>query len=108
MKKKRWMKRIASAVLTAAMVVSQIGVWNAGWGQEVVKAEEVYNWESTGFIDNGNFNTPVQKGVGEGVWDDYAPEWTISLDSWDNGSSCVGKWQSDERGRVLNLYTGTG
>lgn len=46
MKKKRWMKRIASAVLTAAMVVSQIGVWNAGWGQEVVKAEGTiyYEW----------------------------------------------------------------
>ena len=50
MKKKRWMKRIASAVLTAAMVVSQIGVWNAGWGQEVVKAEETNN-----YITNGNF-----------------------------------------------------
>lgn len=105
--KKKLVKRIASAVLTAAMVVSQIGVWNADWGTEVVKAEEVYNWESTGFIDNGNFNTPVQKGEGAGVWYDYAPEWTISLGSWDNESSCVGKWQSDERVGVLNLYNGT-
>ena len=59
MKKKRWMKRIASAVLTAAMVVSQIGVWNAGWGQEVVKAEEAYTWTSTEFINNGNFHWKI-------------------------------------------------
>ena len=57
MKKKRWMKRIASAVLTAAMVVSQIGVWNADWGQEVVKAEE------TNYVQNGDF-----EGTGVSPW----------------------------------------
>ena len=49
MRKKDWKKRVASAVLAAAMVVSQIGVWNAGVGLEVVKAEE------TNLITNGGF-----------------------------------------------------
>ena len=61
MKKKRWMKRIASAVLTAAMVVSQIGVWNAGAGQEVVKAEEII------YIANGGFeNESIDPWIVEG------------------------------------------
>ena len=51
MQKKGWKKRVVSAVLTAAMVVSQIGVWNAGWGLEVVKASE------TNYITNGDFPT---------------------------------------------------
>ena len=50
MRKKDWKKRVASAVLAAAMVVSQIGVWNAGVGLEVVKAEE------TNLITNGDFS----------------------------------------------------
>ena len=32
MRKKDWKNRVAGAVLAAAMVVSQIGVWNAGAG----------------------------------------------------------------------------
>ncbi|MDY5102406.1 MAG: glycosyl hydrolase 53 family protein [Agathobacter sp.] len=57
MRKKDWKNRVAGAVLAAAMVVSQIGVWNAGAGLEVVKAED------TNHITNGNFEdsneTPV-------------------------------------------------
>lgn len=63
MKKKRWMKRIASAVLTAAMVVSQIGVWNAGWGQEVVKAEEaIYNYITNGGFENDSIEPWIVAG----------------------------------------------
>lgn len=36
--RKRWKKRIASAVLAAAMVVTQVGVWN--YGKESVDAAE--------------------------------------------------------------------
>ena len=50
MRKKDWKNRVAGAVLAAAMVVSQIGVWNAGAGLEVVKAE------STNYITNGDFD----------------------------------------------------
>ena len=83
MRKKDWKNRVAGAVLAAAMVVSQIGVWNAGAGLEVVKAE------STNYITNGDFD-------GESLND-----WTFTCDNIVSHS--VAQWEGmQSKHLVLN------
>ena len=48
--RKTWQKRIVSLLMALAMVVTQIGVWNAG--KESVQAAET---EATYIIQNGDF-----------------------------------------------------
>lgn len=61
--RKRWKKRIASAVLAAAMVVTQVGVWN--YGKESVDAAVDH------FLDD--FNDEQITG--------WTPSWSVSSDN---------------------------
>lgn len=75
MRKKGWKKRVASAVLAAAMVVSQIGVWNLGMGVEAVKAEEI-NYITNGDFEgtdlsNWTFDVKDQMGISYGIVSGY-------------------------------------
>lgn len=86
MRKKGWKKRVASVVLAAAMVVSQIGVWNAGVGLEVVKAED------TNYITNGDFETGTLE------------SWNFEHEDGVSPTATVADWakQSGTYGLVLN------
>ena len=97
MKKKRWMKRIASAVLTAAMVVSQIGVWNAGGTQ--VKAA-TGSWVNTTLVTNGDFETASTE-------NDPVVGWTITAGE----STCKIKQDTNAKNnqtKILNVYSENG
>ncbi|MCI7106983.1 MAG: glycosyl hydrolase 53 family protein [Agathobacter sp.] len=78
MQKKGWKKRAVSVALTAAMVVSQIGVWNTGWGLDVVKAEDI------NYITNGDFSTD-------------ASGWTLKTDSAGTASESLTFGSGDGR-----------
>ena len=82
MRKKGWKKRVASAVLAAAMVVSQIGVWNLGMGVEAVKAEEI------NYITNGDFEDSTEE----------ATAWTIETDSSNITSLIPNDWGNASEG----------
>lgn len=60
--RKTWQKRIVSLLMALAMVVTQIGVWNAG--KESVQAAET---EATSIIQNGDFEKELSGWTLEGI-----------------------------------------
>lgn len=60
--RKTWQKRIVSLLMALAMVVTQIGVWNAG--KESVQAAET---EVTSIIQNGDFEKELSGWTLEGI-----------------------------------------
>ena len=60
--RKTWQKRIVSLLMALAMVVTQIGVWNAG--KESVQAAET---EATSIIQNGDFEKELSDWTLEGI-----------------------------------------
>ena len=60
--RKTWQKRIVSLLMALAMVVTQIGVWNAG--KERVQAAET---EATSIIQNGDFEKELSGWTLEGI-----------------------------------------
>lgn len=60
--RKTWQKRIVSLLMALAMVVTQIGVWNAG--KESVQAAET---EATSIIQNGDFENELSGWTLEGI-----------------------------------------
>ena len=60
--RKTWQKRIVSLLMALAMVVTQIGVWNAG--KERVQATET---EATSIIQNGDFEKELSGWTLEGI-----------------------------------------
>ncbi|MCI7086809.1 MAG: glycosyl hydrolase 53 family protein [Lachnobacterium sp.] len=60
--RKTWQKRIVSLLMALAMVVTQIGVWNAG--KESVQAAET---EATSIIQNGDFEEELSGWTLEGI-----------------------------------------
>lgn len=60
--RKTWQKRIVSLLMALAMVVTQIGVWNAG--KESVQAAET---EATSIIQNGDFEKKLSGWTLEGI-----------------------------------------
>lgn len=60
--RKTWQKRIVSLLMALAMVVTQIGVWNAG--KESVQAAET---EATSIIQNGDFEKELSSWTLEGI-----------------------------------------
>lgn len=66
--KKKWKKRVASVVLAVAMIVTQIGIWNAG-GTQVNAATG--SWVATDLVKNGDFETAL------------STEWTIEMPTAD-------------------------
>lgn len=69
---KKWKKRVASVVLVVAMVVTQIGVWNAG-GTQVNAATG--SWVATDLVKNGDFETEI------------STEWTIEMPTADTDTN---------------------
>lgn len=77
--RKRWKKRVVSLLMALAMVITQMGVWNAG--KESVQAAES---KATSIIQNGDFENGLDNWTLNGIdTDNYAVKWSTGHDSYD-------------------------
>lgn len=93
---KRWKKRVAGIVLVVAMIVTQIGIWNAS-GTQVNAATG--SWVDTTLVTNGDFETNDTTG-----WEFEMP----SKDDDDNGYAVkTDSWASNNKSNFINIWSKT-
>lgn len=111
--KKKWKKRVASVVLVVAMIVTQIGVWNAG-GTQVNAATG--SWVATDLVTNGDFENDTTGWEFEmPLKDDDDKGYVVKTDSWakNNTSNFINIWSKTQNVRfsmtqeISNVAAGT-
>lgn len=73
--KKQWKKRIVSMLMTLAMVITQIGVWNAG--KESVQAAETNLSQKTLYFEYSGENT-LAVSIWDGGWNTIHPDENVN------------------------------
>ncbi len=88
--RKTWQKRIVSLLMALAMVVTQIGVWNAG-KESVQAAEEILKngGFETGDAADWNFVLPTDATTASAItWANKSGKYALALNNkWENESS---------------------